>query len=585
MNLNLFSAFTKEGLLKTIGVFLVFCYVFPWVLAGKTGGIRVHDGLDSMLSLYVIMKNHGLWFANNLDSVGPIFADGLPRVSYLNELNLNALLFSFLDPFWAYVSLQFITRLIGFFGMWSLLNTTISSQEPGRLWIIFGVSVCFAYQPFWIWTAGAAALPFMLFVGIQLWRDRMRLPEYTVVLAYPFLSSMVFTGFYIVALFWLLIPIALIFRNFSLRYVYVAFLITVVQVLVDYRLFSFSLSEQFVSHRVDFVFWANPFATSLQSGIDHFFDGNSNAPSLHKVLILPLAFFSMVLYGILSSPFGSWCAKLNFLHSSSLQYYQTRTTFWCLFGFVFVCLLASLFIGLWSWTGMKIIASTIPILAEFNPTRIYFANSLAWMLVFALSLLLITLIIGKNAKLVIALIIVFQIVIEVKQHEFRRSKLSYQAFFAQKQFEDIARAIPENKADYLVGSIGIHPSIAQFNGFRTADGYITLYPKSYKDRFRRVVVREFERRADLLTYFDDWGNRVYFFSSELMCPRNGSRCVKGKPISVNRLEYDMVAMKELGVRYLISVPEIGNAEELNLTKIKRFEHSTSAWSLALYRIN
>ena len=90
-------------------------------------------------------------------------------------------------------------------------------------------------------------------------------------------------------------------------------------------------------------------------------------------------------------------------------------------------------------------------------------------------------------------------------------------------------------------SIGFDPLIAVMNNIFVIDGYHSLYPLSYKKKFRKIISEELEQNNRLKTYYDKWGNRVYAFYSD---PNN---------IKLNFLE-----AKNLGAKYVISKHRINN---------------------------
>jgi hypothetical protein len=207
--------------------------------------------------------------------------------------------------------------------------------------------------------------------------------------------------------------------------------------------------------------------------------------------------------------------------------------------------------------------------------------------VFALSLTYIIKIF--HSRIFLVFVLALQFVHIVNHHEYiterNYSGISFQSYFSTELFREIENNIGINKNSYVVASIGLHPAVAQYNGFQTADAYLSLYPLEYKRKFRKAVVTEFSRRPELLSYYDDWGSRAYFFSSELLCPRNGSFCLKNKQYKVNTYEMNMEAVKELGVRYFFSIPDIGNHKELGLVDLGRFEDPTAAWSIRVYEVS
>lgn len=643
-------------------------YVLPWVLSGKSGYIRIHDGLDSLMSWYTIMKHQGFWFTDNLELVGPIFENGAPRISYPNELSIISVLFGLLEPYWAYVAYQLIFRLAALSGMYMLLQTFINRDQSSHRTIVFGVSLCYALLPYFTWAAGPAVLAWIAYVLARSWRNLFGPLDFLVLLIAPLFTAFQFTGFFVVATALLLIPLAYALDKLNWRLVGAVVLVSVSHIAIDYRLFEFILLNGFETHRVDFVLGNTTLGNAIESLFDDLKNGSSHAPSLHYFLIMPVAGIALlnwalkpkwlstllagnrpiivrrwfkigaVILGLLVLlwvmmhlpnmvllekqikgiarhikvfinfiPILLWMAGMavaflvifkwfstdRHLRKDSHQSLEPHPLENCSLAVLALLLssglilIISIFYGLWVWSGLDFIRDAIPIFKQFNPTRINFLRPFAWMLVFALSLLVL-LRQGRLPLRILLTLLAIQISLELAHHEFLTSKknegISFSQFMAEDQFNAIEQAIGAPKASYVVGSIGLHPSIAQYNGFRTADAYFSLYPKSYKTRFRKVVFEEFSRLPELLRYFDEWGSRAYFFSSEMTCPRNGSICTKKIAVSIDRLELNMAAMKSLGVGYLLSVATIGNAAELGLKSIGTFEDEHSAWSVTVYKI-
>ena len=132
-------------------------------------------------------------------------------------------------------------------------------------------------------------------------------------------------------------------------------------------------------------------------------------------------------------------------------------------------------------------------------------------------------------------------------------------------------------------SLGIYPSIAQFNGFHTLDSYQNNYPLSYKKRFRRVIGPELEKNVEIKEYFDAWGNRCYLFSAELKnsCYLN---CTKDYNAKVKKLDINTGVLKEMGCAYIFSAVLIENAADINLKLDKTFENNISHLKIHLYKL-
>ena len=70
--------------------------------------------------------------------------------------------------------------------------------------------------------------------------------------------------------------------------------------------------------------------------------------------------------------------------------------------------------------------------------------------------------------------------------------------------QSLYRVVTVNE-DYL------HPAFLWPYGFETGDGYLTLYPNSYKQFWSAVIGPVLQQDAHWRDYFLDWGNRVYLF--------------------------------------------------------------------------
>ena len=92
-----------------------------------------------------------------------------------------------------------------------------------------------------------------------------------------------------------------------------------------------------------------------------------------------------------------------------------------------------------------------------------------------------------------------------------------------------------------VMSIGIDPMIAVMNDIKVIDGYHTIYSKSYKINFRKIISKELEANEILKNYYDIMGNRVYAFYSDK-----------------NKLLLNFKAAKTIGAEYVISAFPIKN---------------------------
>ena len=111
-------------------------------------------------------------------------------------------------------------------------------------------------------------------------------------------------------------------------------------------------------------------------------------------------------------------------------------------------------------------------------------------------------------------------------------------------------------------SIGLNPMRAVMNDIKVIDGYHTIYPISYKKKFRKIIAKELDKNEILKQYYDNWGNRVYAFYTDS-----------------NELLIDFNEAKEVGASFIISSFAI---ENVNLKLICKDCHSYK--NIFLYRI-
>ncbi|MEC2758104.1 DUF6044 family protein [Bacillus cereus] len=161
-----------------------------------------------------------------------------------------------------------------------------------------------------------------------------------------------------------------------------------------------------------------------------------------------------------------------------------------------------------------------------------------------------------------------------------QNKPSVKEFFAEKQFKEIKEYIGLSVEQYRIANIGLHPAIAQYNGFYTLDTYNNFYPLSYKYEFRKIIEKELAKNKTIRTYFDEWGGRCYIFTDELgkhyMFKKNSKKHLKNVELNIDHF-------KKMGGRYIFSAVPIENAVKNNLSIEKIFISKTSAWKIYLYK--
>ena len=160
---------------------------------------------------------------------------------------------------------------------------------------------------------------------------------------------------------------------------------------------------------------------------------------------------------------------------------------------------------------------------------------------------------------------------------------TFRSFYAEDLFAQMKDYIQKPQKEYRVVSVGLHPSISQYNGFYALDSYQNNYPLSYKLKFRDIIAKELDKNDGLKREFDNWGNRCYMYNDEL---KNSCylKCLKDSNEKIEHLDINTKALRGMGAEYVFSSVPISNHQEIDLNFEKKFDHPDSKWSVYLYSL-
>ena len=155
-------------------------------------------------------------------------------------------------------------------------------------------------------------------------------------------------------------------------------------------------------------------------------------------------------------------------------------------------------------------------------------------------------------------------IIKFKENRLKYSNQSFKSLYTFKGYYNYEnyKYIKSLVGDSRTISIGLDPMAAVVNDISVIDGYHTLYPLSYKLKFRKVIEKQLNYYQDMKKYYDDWGGRVYTFVSD------------PKIIKINFLQ-----AKLLGAEYVISKYSLSNQILLSIC-----EKCNDSPELFLYKI-
>ena len=504
--------------------------------------------------------------------------DGIPRSDMISELNFIMRLFNIFSPFYAYLINHIIVHLVALLGMFLFTNHYLlpkQNQEANFTLISLGIALAFGVLPFYtMYGLSIAGQPILIYSFLNIANDKGKFTDFLILSAFPLYSFLFLDGVFLILELFLIMLFFAVKRRKSVGKLFLGWLI-------------FSLLFLFVEH--DFIqnllfnadsisqrsvwnlnYLSNSINGVLDNTIAMFIHGQYHAASHHELILL---------------------VSLLVLIISYKEIRKNRLILRLLLLQLFIAIIY----GFYSWDKIIPIKSLFGIIATFNWGRLYWLSPFIWYYLFFLSLIALSKFLkigGKKKFSLIFALLMIQIAINVAQNpeystyvnryviipNLSTDNITWRQFFSENLFQNIRDAIDLPQADYRVASIGIHPSIAQFNGFYTLDGYQNYYPLSYKLQFRKIIAQELDKSDTWREYFDYWGSRCYIFSSEIsdfLSTKEKSRVIKD-------LDIDIQAFKDLGGRFIFSAAEIINYKENFLHFVGVFEDEDSVWRIYVY---
>ena len=546
----------------TVAIGLLLIFLAPMFILGENSHIRVHDNLDSNIAWYKVLKENQMLFGPINETI-PQIINGLPRNSIGTEFSGIEWLHYILPSMTAYSISQAITRFFAFIGMYLLLKKHFIWKEEHGFIRVF-VALAFALTPFW--PSGMLATlghPLALYAFLNIRNRDSRWTDWLILILLPFYSSFVLGFFFFLVamgLLWLYDWIRK--KDPNWKFFGSIVLMTFVYLVIEYRLVYSLVFPEEPTSRDEYFSSALGFARSFRLIFKNYIIGHTHVLTLHQYIILPLSFIAL------------WLIYRNKLWKSEKRYVQ-------LFILNFIL---SAWYAFWFYKGWASLKEEISLLNNFNFARFHFLRPLVLYLLFALSCRILWKYGGgwkllSKGAIVAQLIVLFMYNPEVYYGS--HDTPSFKEFYATEQFNEIKESIGKPQDSYRVVSIGLHPAIAQYNGFYTLDTYNNYYPLAYKHQFREIIEKELDKNAQLKKYFDKWGGRCYVFVDELGKKYDYE---KDSTKTIKNLELNTDVLKKMGGQYIISAVPIENADENNLELMDVFNHKDSAWKIYLYHI-
>lgn len=574
LKLQYYAEFLNKNSLLIAGACL-FGYHLLFLIAWKDSYFQVHDGNDLTGFLHALGRPEVGWRLNStVDQV----MNGLPRGLFQFGFDL-VLVFStlFTDVFYVYLVNSLLVHTFAFVGMYIFLRR-LGKIYNFPLWVCAFTALNFALIPFLNWKGiSIAGLPLLLWAFWSI-ADRQSLRwAFAIVIFFPFYSSLVHIGVFVCicagaavvvvswrkkTIDWLLVLAAFILG--------VGYLVSAFPMLYTYVWLSP------VVHRSE---WGIPPLSFIGTFWTNFSRGHFNSGSLH---------FPTLIFLVIILPFVA------------LGGYKQQL--WRLLKWLLIAVSVSLIVATYEAQLLNEINQQLNF-SNFNWSRFHYFRAFIWGVIFALCLQSVAIMVGASKFTSLRLLPVFLILCQTSftlrnNFEFLYTTYnlvqkvqdqplhvhSYANFFAEELYEEVRDYIGQPQEDYRIVSLGLHPAIAQHNGFYTLDSYQNLFPLDYKHAFRQIIAPELEKSPYRKIHFDKWGNRVYLVSSELPNNNDAFLIDKYQPITLKNWSIDTAAFEEIGGEYIFSAVLIENADTLGLELLNIFERDDASWRIHLYSV-
>ncbi|MBN1326978.1 MAG: hypothetical protein JW996_03415, partial [Candidatus Cloacimonetes bacterium] len=494
----------------------------PRLILGESSFAIIHDNLDSEVVWRTALASSGKAFSSNT-SIEAIM-NGIPREFLISGYNFIVWLFLIFKPFTAYVINELLVHGVAFLGMFLLLRKHLLKDDRDLL-ICAGVSFTFALLPFYsMYGLTIAGQPLLIYAFLNVAERRIAITDFCIFLVYPVYSQLTLAGVFVVIAL-AIMAIVLMVRKKKADYLLIAVLLMLclIYCAVEHQLIRITLSPcEPVSHRTvrEVSYFGNDAISAydtrglFQRTFAELINSHRHRASMHRMIFV-FWFIALIVQ------------LVRIYRKRLISAYILKTIY--IMGLI---LTISFISALFYWRELIFIKKQIPLLNSFDLQRIDGLKPLLWYIIFAMILVFYSGI--KRGRIIVAVLLITQVLysftlkekvfnemainwklISRKVRHKQTDIMSWREFYSPGLYGEIADYIGEEQSEYRVISLGLHPAIAQYNGFFTLDSYQNNYLLCYKLEFRELIAGELEKSRRWAKWFDNWGNRCYLFASEL----------------------------------------------------------------------
>ena len=557
-----------------LGLLVIILQQIPYFILGTNSFLTIPDNLDFYLPrIKMLIDKHLLM---NATGVIPGIMDGVPRGGLvLNGLNIQSWIFLILPTYYAYIANMLLTNLIAYCGMYLLLKRYIINEKDQNSLLWF-VSLSFGLLPF-IYVIGIsiAGIPFLLYAILNIYKLKSSWTDFLIIAIFPFYSLIAYTGIFIIMTYGIFVLYSFISSRKINKTLWLGLIILITAYLVTEwgLLYCYLSGEVDTSQRSEFTFYIFGNLSELVMGIGvNFIKGYYHCASVHSFILFSICFYLILKLIRKQSPFSKEIKLLIVL--------------------MIINLALSVLYGFYNSLYFYNLKAAFPLARIFEFGRIFWFQPVIWYISFGV--LLVGIYQTEKLRFIIPVLIIIQFSFQMSQkEEFLNnirllagkhiSQPTYRQYFAEMQFLKIKAFIGIPAKCYKVVNLGIPPAVTQYNGFSTLDGYMNIYNKAYKHKFRKVIAKELDKNPFLKRYYDSWGDKCYLFASDID-EKERFYMTKDRNFKIQHLDIDVLGLKELNCDYIFSAVEVINAKDLKLELLRKSDDPESAWDVYIYKL-
>lgn len=564
---------------------LLLAQALVFLIFRENSYLQIHDNLDLFMAHYQMINNESAFFAQNVKM--PML-HGIDRDLLGSEFLIYNFLYIILPNFWAYMAGYALKIAIGIFSFILLARDVYKDRYGKYKPIIIVVATAFGLIPvFPTYGLAFTSVPLIVWLLRRLYYTeefKKRIPLYIGVFAYPLVSYFSYHGFFILA--YMVCAFIILWirdRKFPKTMLASTAILSLGYMAWEYRLFKAMLFDDTVTIRTTMEHGEISFGQALKTAGQEFVTASFHSQDSHTYLVLGVCIIGLI------------AINAGYIRRHEAQKMLTDSANLVMLWIIFNVLI----FGFYQYAPFrKIVETLVPKLNGFEFSRTSFFNPFLWY-----SLLLILMVrlydngkkLWKNAANIIvafaALIVMFAPAMyndfyytcynqayKIIKHK-ETSTLNYREFYSKNLFDAVKTGMDYNGE--WSAAYGLHPAVLQYNGIATVDGYLGMYPETYKEKWQKVIAPAMEGSPSIKEYFDGWGARVSLYSGN---DENTYAPLRIMELRDTRLMADMDELKSLDCKYIFSRIEFSNSDEQGLTLMGTFEGYDSPYTIYVYEV-